>query len=93
MNYSNEFPIFLLRKHYCVQCGSLLVRKKQKRVIPWDSKEARHYDPFDNVFSGDVHLTYYCLECPNCMSVYTVKEQREFEKAEKARRKLEKREQ
>ena len=77
-----EFDFFLLKKHYCSKCGNLLLRKKVKRIIDQNSKEAYSYSIFDGS-SGDINLNKYCLECLKCNSIFTIKEQKIIEKAKK----------
>ena len=83
MTIASRFEFFLLKKHYCSRCGNLLSRKKVTQIFDENSEEAYHFRSLETgVGSGDVKLTTYCLECPNCLSTFTVKEQREAERYE-----------
>jgi len=90
--------LFLLKKHYCVQCGNRLNRKKIIRIIDENSEEAHKHrigfvGDIGGSDSGDVKLTTYYLECKECNRTFTVKEQREIEKEKKLLKKEEKRKQ
>ena len=88
MIYASRFEFFLLKKHYCFHCGNLLSRKKTIRMIDKNSEEASQYGNTAELgyISGDVKLTTYYLECKTCNATFTVKEQREIEKAQRKRK-------
>ena len=74
----NMFFVYL-KKHYCPQCGSKLLRQKVSRIINSNSKKAKNYDfeVADITVKGNMKFTHIEFHCSVCQKYYTVKEIKE----------------
>jgi len=82
---------FLFKKHYCLNCQKILERKKCEKIVHSESAEAKDYDfsVADTFLFGNVKFITYYFECPNCKTVYTIKELKAIEKKKRKQRRRE----
>ena len=80
LNHFHQFDFFLLKKHYCPECGKQLAKRRVVRIIQQDTKEAQKYSVFKGISHGEVKLSEYDLECRSCNFVYPLKELKAIEK-------------
>ena len=78
-----EFDIFLLKKHYCSTCGNIFTKQKLIRTIDRHTEDAYKYTTVDGMSAGDIELNAYHLKCSKCNAMFTIKEQKEIEKAKR----------
>ena len=85
IKYFNENVFYMMKKHYCPDCKSLLKKIKVSRIINNRSPEAKNFDfEFsDSWISGKIKFIWKEFECPECKRHITVKEMKEIEKREK----------
>ncbi len=85
IKYFNDDVIYMIKKHYCPDCKTLLQKVKVSRIVNSKSPEAKNFD-FSNVdtwFIGNVKFVWKEFECPECKRHITVKEMKEIEKRKK----------
>ena len=70
----NSSPIFILKKHNCPNCCSLLIKKKREKVVNSFSEEAKNYDffSFDSYLVGNIKFITYYFECPDCKGRHSI---------------------
>lgn len=87
----NSSPIFILKKHNCPNCCSLLIKKKREKVVNSFSEEAKNYDffSFDSYLVGNIKFITYYFECPDCKTIFELDE---LVKIEKSKNKIERKE-
>jgi len=76
---------YLFKKHCCINCHSVLDRKKHEIIVNSFSEEAKYYDfsIVDTYAVGDVKFITYYFDCPKCGAVYEIKELKKIEKEQK----------
>ncbi len=83
-------PYFFYKKHYCVDCNSLLIRKKHEKIVNSKSEEARKFDfsspGGDGYMFGNVKFITYHFECSDCARKYEISELKALEKKAKKSR-------
>ena len=91
--YLNCGPFYLMRKHYCSKCNSLLEKKKASKIVNSHSPEAKNYNFLaeKNHPVGDIKYTTVNFFCMNCNAQYTIEEQIEIERRLRKERRKEKR--
>ena len=79
-------PFFLRKKHYCPNCHGVLVKNKREKIVDSCSEEAKNYDfsMADTFLHGTIKFITYYFNCPECKSIYEI---RELKKLEKSKRK------
>lgn len=87
----NSSPFFILKKHNCLNCCSLLIKKKREKVVNSFSEEAKNYDffSFDSYLVGNIKFITYYFECPDCKTIFELDE---LVKIEKSKNKIERKE-
>ena len=78
MQYFNDSVLYMMKKHYCPVCNTLLKKVKVSRVVNSKSPEAKDFDFTD--LCGNVKFVRKEFECPQCKKHITVKEMKEIEK-------------
>ena len=84
----------LVKKYYCIRCGCKLKRKKVEQIFFSEDegyKEAR--DEVIKMFSrrnrimvpfkGEIKITHYVFQCPDCGKMVSYELQKEFAKTQK----------
>ena len=73
---------FLFKKHYCSNCRGTLERKKREKIVHSESAEAKDYDfsMADTFLYGNIKFTTYYFKCPECETIYEIKELKKLEK-------------
>ena len=63
--------IYLIKKHYCLCCGSVLERKKREVIVNSASEEAKNYDFFcvDSYLKGNIKFVTFYFRCPSCSTI------------------------
>jgi hypothetical protein len=92
--YANCGPFYLMRKHYCSKCNSLLEKKKISKIVNSRSPEAKNYNfstGGNSFLVGDVKFITFNFFCMNCNVQYTIEEQIDIEKRLRKERRKEKR--
>ena len=91
--YFNDDVIYtIFKKHYCPVCGTKLTRIKTSKIVNSKSPEAKNYNFVlgDSYMVGDVMFIWKDFYCTICDRKITVNEMKEIERAEKKKRKEEK---
>ena len=80
---------YLRKKHVCPNCNTVLERKKREVVVNSQSEEAKNYDFFivDTYLHGKIKFITFFFACPNCRTVYEIRELKKLEKSHKKRTK------
>ncbi len=81
IKYFNNDVFYMMKKHYCPDCKTLLKKVKVSRIVNSKSPEAKNFD-FSDV-DGNVKFVWKEFECSECKRHITVSEMREIEKREK----------
>jgi hypothetical protein len=92
--YLNCGLFYLMRKHYCLKCNSLLEKKKVSKIVNSHSPEAKDYKfstGGNSYLHGDVKFTTLNFFCMTCNAQYTIEEQIEIERRLRKERRKEKR--
>lgn len=78
----NDF-FYLIKKHFCPDCKTLLKKVKVSRIVNSSSPEAKDFDftSGDSWLFGDIKFIWKEFECPKCGRRITVKEMQKIENA------------
>ena len=70
------------KKHYCIKCGSKLLKDKLKKTIHSDDSEAQFYSFPDGHIKGYYDFIHKAFFCPKCYEVIEFNTQLSLEKIE-----------
>ena len=75
--------LYLRKTHFCPKCKAILELKKREVVVNSESEEAKDYDfsCVDTYLRGTIKFVTFHFECPNCRTVFEIRELKKIEKA------------
>ena len=73
---------YLRKKHFCLNCKTVLKRKEREVVVNSESEDAKGYDfsCVDTYLHGNIKFVTFYFECPSCMTTYEIRELKTLEK-------------
>ncbi len=76
---------YLIRRHLCPNCKTVLERNKREIVVNSKSDEAKNYDfsCVDTFLHGNIKFVTYYFECTKCRAIYEISELKALDKTQR----------